>query len=199
MRVFLCLAVLTLAACATEPTRTQKGTAVGAGVEEAMARGGTDGFPIVDVRAVCTGGKYHAVDSSDMAFQAAARGAFRELGLSNILERIGDGSLGYSIAEFDTFIRHGLPVIAVVGNDACWSQIAREQVKLLEDDTAVMLGRTDYHRVVAGFGAGGLLIERDDESADVLAQARDVAAGGHAVLVNALLDRSDFREGSISI
>jgi acetolactate synthase-1/2/3 large subunit len=111
----------------------------------------------------------------------------------------GDGSLGYSIAEFDTFIRHELPVIAVVGNDACWSQIAREQVKLLEDDTAVMLGRTDYHRVVAGFGAGGLLIERDDESADVLAQARDVAAGGHAVLVNALLDRSDFREGSISI
>jgi thiamine pyrophosphate-dependent acetolactate synthase large subunit-like protein len=111
----------------------------------------------------------------------------------------GDGSLGYSIAEFDTFIRHELPVIAVVGNDACWSQIAREQVKLLGDDTAVMLGRTDYHRVVAGFGAGGLLIERDDESADVLAQARDVAAGGHAVLVNALLDRSDFREGSISI
>lgn len=111
----------------------------------------------------------------------------------------GDGSLGYGIAEFDTFIRHGLPVIAVVGNDACWSQIAREQIKLLEDDTAVMLGRTDYHRVVAGFGAGGLVIEHDDEAADVLRQARDVAAGGHAVLVNALLDRSDFREGSISI
>ena len=26
---------------------------------------------------------------------------------------------GYSIAEFDTFVRHGIPVIAVVGNDAC--------------------------------------------------------------------------------
>jgi acetolactate synthase-1/2/3 large subunit len=111
----------------------------------------------------------------------------------------GDGSLGYSIAEFDTFIRHELPIIAVVGNDACWSQIAREQVKLLEDDRAVMLGRTDYHRVVAGFGAGGLLVERDGEAADILAQARDVADGGHAVLINALLDRSDFREGSISI
>jgi len=62
-----------------------------------------------------------------------------------------------------------------------------------------MLARTDYHRVVAGFGAGGLIIEDGDSVKDVLHQARDIANGGHAVLVNALLDRSDFREGSISI
>lgn len=111
----------------------------------------------------------------------------------------GDGSVGYGLSEFDTFIRHELPIVAVVGNDACWSQIAREQVKLLGDDTAVMLARTDYHRVVAGFGAGGLIIEDGDSVKDVLRQARDIANGGHAVLVNALLDRSDFREGSISI
>ncbi|HEX9811854.1 MAG TPA: thiamine pyrophosphate-binding protein, partial [Burkholderiales bacterium] len=30
----------------------------------------------------------------------------------------GDGSVGYSLSEFDTFVRHRLPVIAVVGNDA---------------------------------------------------------------------------------
>jgi thiamine pyrophosphate-dependent acetolactate synthase large subunit-like protein len=111
----------------------------------------------------------------------------------------GDGSVGYSLAEFDTFVRHKIPVIAVVGNDACWSQIAREQVKLLEDDTAVMLDRTEYQRVVAGFGAVGLVIHKDDESDEVLRQAADVAAGGHPVLVNALLDQSDFREGSLSI
>ena len=111
----------------------------------------------------------------------------------------GDGSVGYSLAEFDTFVRHKIPVIAVVGNDACWSQIAREQVKLLDDDTAVMLSRTEYQRVVAGFGAAGLLIQSDEESDEVLKQAADVAAGGHPVLVNALLDRSDFREGSLSI
>ena len=40
----------------------------------------------------------------------------------------GDGSLGYSLAEFDTYSRHKLPVTALVGNDACWSQIVREQV-----------------------------------------------------------------------
>ena len=48
----------------------------------------------------------------------------------------GDGSLGYSIAEFDTFARHKLPVIAVVGNDACWTQICREQVPLLGSSVA---------------------------------------------------------------
>ena len=35
-------------------------------------------------------------------------------------------------------LRDQVPIIAVVGNDACWSQIAREQVKLLDDDTGVV-------------------------------------------------------------
>ena len=40
----------------------------------------------------------------------------------------GDGSCGYSVAEYDTFARHGVPIIALVGNDAGWTQIEREQV-----------------------------------------------------------------------
>uniref|UniRef100_A0A669QXN0 2-hydroxyacyl-CoA lyase 2 n=1 Tax=Phasianus colchicus TaxID=9054 RepID=A0A669QXN0_PHACC len=48
----------------------------------------------------------------------------------------GDGSLGYSLMEFDTFVRHKTPVIALVGNDACWSQIAREQVAMLGSNVA---------------------------------------------------------------
>ena len=58
--------------------------AVGTGIEESMARGGPDGFPIVDVRAVCTGGKHHAVDSSEMSFKMAGAAALREA-----IDRVG--------------------------------------------------------------------------------------------------------------
>ncbi|MHB1312813.1 MAG: thiamine pyrophosphate-binding protein, partial [Gemmatimonadaceae bacterium] len=54
----------------------------------------------------------------------------------------GDGAAGYGVVELDTFVRHGLPVICVVGNDGAWTQIAREQVPMLGDDVATQLGRT---------------------------------------------------------
>ncbi|KAH1080377.1 hypothetical protein J1N35_020138 [Gossypium stocksii] len=48
------------------------------GLEECMCNGVLAGFPVVDVRAVLVDGSYHDVDSSVLAFQLAARGAFRE-------------------------------------------------------------------------------------------------------------------------
>jgi elongation factor G len=53
-------------------------TAVRLGIEEAMARGGTDGIPVVDVMVECLDGKTHSVDSSDMAFRTAASTGFFE-------------------------------------------------------------------------------------------------------------------------
>jgi acetolactate synthase-like protein len=111
----------------------------------------------------------------------------------------GDGSAAYSLAEFDTFARHGLAVIAVVGNDAGWSQIAREQVEMLHDDVGTVLARTDYHQVAAGYGGQGLRIASPAEVEPVLAEARRIARGGTPVLVNALIGRTEFRKGSISI
>jgi elongation factor G len=52
--------------------------AVEKGIAEALVEGGVYGFPIVDVRAVCTDGKYHSVDSSEMSFKMAGRLALRE-------------------------------------------------------------------------------------------------------------------------
>ena len=111
----------------------------------------------------------------------------------------GDGASGYGLVEFDTFVRHGIPVIAVVGNDASWAQIAREQVKMFKDDVATVLARTDYHAVAQGFGAAGLVARRTEEVEAVLRQAREIARSGRPVLVNVWLDRTDFREGSISM
>jgi acetolactate synthase-1/2/3 large subunit len=111
----------------------------------------------------------------------------------------GDGASGYGLAELDTFVRHKVPVIAIVGNDASWSQIAREQVKMLGDDVGTVLARTAYHEVARGFGAEGLEIRTDSEVAPTLARARDLRASGRCVLVNVWLDSSGFREGSISM
>ena len=111
----------------------------------------------------------------------------------------GDGASGYGLAEFDTFVRHGIPVIAVVGNDAGWTQIAREQVKMLGDDVGTVLARTAYHEVAKGFGAAGVEIRTDAEVDHGLAEARRLARAGKPVLVNVWLDKTEFREGSISM
>lgn len=128
-----------------------------------------------------------------------AIGAARARPGSELWLLYGDGSVGYSLIEFDSYVRHGLAPIAVVGNDASWAQIAREQVKVLGDDTGVMLARTDYHRAAEGLGGAGLVIRADDEIEPTLARARELAAAGTPVLVNAWLAATDFREGSISI
>ena len=48
------------------------------GFRAMLQRGPYVGFPVQGVRAILEDGAFHAVDSSDMAFQAAARGAFRQ-------------------------------------------------------------------------------------------------------------------------
>ena len=48
------------------------------GLEEMMTSGSLAGFPVVDVVATLYDGSFHDVDSSVLAFQIAARGAFRE-------------------------------------------------------------------------------------------------------------------------
>jgi len=111
----------------------------------------------------------------------------------------GDGSAAYSLAEIDTFLRHGLPVIAVIGNDAGWTQIAREQVEVLGDDVGVTLRRTAYHLVAEGYGGRGFEITRPEEIGEVLQAARRAHAEGFPVVVNAQIGTTEFRKGSISM
>lgn len=111
----------------------------------------------------------------------------------------GDGSAGYSLVEFDTFVRHNVPLVAVVGNDAGWTQIAREQVEILHDDVATTLGYSDYDRVAGGFGAVGYRLDDPELAEETLHQARQTAAQGTPTLVNALIGKTDFRRGSIAM
>jgi acetolactate synthase-1/2/3 large subunit len=111
----------------------------------------------------------------------------------------GDGSCAYSVAEFDTFVRHGLAPIAVVGTDGSWAQIAREQIEILGDDVGTVLRRTAYHEVAQGYGGVGLLLDDPARIDAVLTQAKAIARSGKPVLVNVHLAQTDFRKGSISM
>jgi len=111
----------------------------------------------------------------------------------------GDGAAAFSLAEFDTFVRHGIPLIAVVGNDAAWAQIAREQVPALGDGVGTALRATDYHLVAQGYGGEGIVVRRPAEVTDALRRAQTLAAAGRPVLVNVLLAPSGFRKGSLSM
>jgi acetolactate synthase-1/2/3 large subunit len=111
----------------------------------------------------------------------------------------GDGSSAYTLSEFDTFVRHGLAPIAVIGNDGAWAQIAREQVEMLGDDVGTVLARCDYHKVAEGYGGVGLLLDDPAKIDEILDQAKQIARGGKPVCINVHLARSDFRKGSISM
>eukprot|EP00047_Mylnosiga_fluctuans_P003295 m.228436 g.228436 ORF g.228436 m.228436 type:complete len:620 (+) comp11741_c0_seq1:42-1901(+) len=111
----------------------------------------------------------------------------------------GDGSLGYSVAEYDTFTRHKIPVASLIGNDACWSQIAREQVPMFGTDVACALDYTPYETVAQGFGGVGFAVKSQGDVPAVLAAAQAALHEGKSVLVNALIGKSNFRQGSISV
>ena len=111
----------------------------------------------------------------------------------------GDGSSAYSLAEFDTYVRHGYAPIAVIGTDASWNQIARDQKTILGDLVGTELLRTAYHTVAEGYGGKGLLLDDPAKVDEVLDEARRLASEGTPVCINVLLKKSDFREGSITI
>jgi len=90
-------------------------------------------------------------------------------------------------------------VIAVVGNDASWQQIAREQVDMLGSAIGTELNNTDYHQVAIGYGAKGYLVDRPDQLQKTLQQAKEDAKNGYPVLVNVRIGKTDFRKGSISV
>ena len=111
----------------------------------------------------------------------------------------GDGAFGYSMIEFDTFYRHKIPLIAIVGNDGGWTQIARDQIEIFKDPVATELGYTNYHEVIDKLGGVGYEITENDEVNNVIIEAKENAKLGKSVLINVKIGKTDFRKGSISV
>jgi acetolactate synthase-1/2/3 large subunit len=73
----------------------------------------------------------------------------------------GDGGVGFNIQEFDTMVRHKLPIVTIVLNNAEWGMSRNAQSLLYgkNRETIVTLADTAYDVVARGFGAAGTRID----------------------------------------
>jgi acetolactate synthase-1/2/3 large subunit len=96
----------------------------------------------------------------------------------------GDGSFGFHPAEIETALRHHLPFVAVVGNDARWN--AEHQIQLREYGAArthgLTMQRTRYDRVCVAFGGHG---EQVTDAAELPAAAQRALASGLPACIDA--------------
>jgi acetolactate synthase-1/2/3 large subunit len=100
---------------------------------------------------------------------------------------LGDGTFGFHALEFDTAVRHRIPVVAVVGNDARWNAEHQLQLQHYGAERAVGCGLmpSRYDRVVEALGAHGEFVEQPEDLAPALARA---AAAGRPACVNVIID-----------
>ncbi len=110
----------------------------------------------------------------------------------------GDGSFGLHAMEFEAMARQKIPVVALNGNDAGWTQIRRGQVEMYGEPRAVATGLdyTRYERVVEACGGRGFWVERVEQLGPALDEA---FACGVPACVNVKIAKSDFRKGAISV
>ncbi len=110
----------------------------------------------------------------------------------------GDGSFGLNGMEFEAMVRQKIPVVAVIGNDAAWTQIRRGQIMMYGAERAVasQLAYTRYDKMVEALGGKGFWVERSEE----LGPALDAAfSSGVPACVNVKIAGSDFRKDAISV
>ena len=110
----------------------------------------------------------------------------------------GDGALGFYIAEMDTAVRHRLPIVVIVGNDAGWGlerELQRE-MSGCNETVACELRPTRYDIVMKGFGGDGEKIDSLEQLRPALDRA--FAAGvPYCLNVNIRGARSPFTEWQI--
>jgi len=121
-----------------------------------------------------------------MPFAIAAKVAHPE---SPVLCIVGDGSVGFNFAEFDTMVRHNLPIVTVVNNDQIWGMSAHGQDLIYGEGrrVATELAPTRYDLAAAGFGCHA---EHVVEPADLPGALERAFASGKPACVNVMSDPS---------
>ena len=100
----------------------------------------------------------------------------------------GDGAFGFSGMEWDTLVRHNVPVVSVIGNNGIWA-LEKHPMEALYGYSVVAELRpgTRYDEVVRALGGHGELVSTPAELRPALERA---FASGLPAVVNVLTDPS---------
>ena len=105
----------------------------------------------------------------------------------HVFATLGDGTFGFHGFELDTALRSGLPIVAVIGNDARWN--AEHQLQIQQYGAARAVGcellPSRYDRVAEALGGHGEFVERPEQLAPALERA---IASGRPACVNVIID-----------
>jgi acetolactate synthase-1/2/3 large subunit len=108
---------------------------------------------------------------------------------SQVVVLLGDGAAGFSLMDVDSLVRHGLPVVMVVGNNGMWGLEKHPMQAIYGWDMACDLQpEMRYDDVVKALGGGGETVTAPSEIGPALDRA---FASGVPYLVNVITDPGD--------
>ena len=120
-----------------------------------------------------------------LGYAVAARVAHPDPGRQVVL-LLGDGAIGFNGMDFDTLVRHNLPVVAIVGNNGIWGLEKHPMQAIYGYDVAAELQPgTRYDDVVKALGGAGETVTSPKELGPALDRA---FAAGVPYLLNVLTD-----------
>jgi acetolactate synthase-1/2/3 large subunit len=130
-----------------------------------------------------------------MPFALAAQASHPE---KRVMIVYGDGSFGLNGFEYDTAVRHNLPILGILGNDGAWGQMMRPQGAVYGWDRleGTLLNFTRYDKVVEALGGHGELVERPEDIRPALDRAAD---SGKPALVNVIIRQDREYKGGIYV
>jgi len=108
---------------------------------------------------------------------------------SQVVVLLGDGAAGFSLMDADSLVRHGLPVVMVVGNNGMWGLEKHPMQAIYGWDLACDLQPgCRYDEVVRALGGAGETVTDPEEIGPALDRA---FASGVPYLVNVVTDPDD--------
>jgi acetolactate synthase-1/2/3 large subunit len=82
---------------------------------------------------------------------------------SKVLVFSGDGSIGFYTMEYDTCIRHNLPITTVMGNDSNWGIDRTFQLAYFNRSVGTELRTVRYDKVVEAIGGHGEYVDKPED------------------------------------